>query len=38
MFFRQPHRAVEELGGSTEDVNSRLSKKQRSTIGERFLP
>jgi hypothetical protein len=29
---------MEEIGGNTEDVNSRLSKKLRSVIGERFLP
>jgi hypothetical protein len=29
---------MEEIGGNTEDVNSRLSKKLHSAIGERFLP
>jgi hypothetical protein len=29
---------MEEIGGSTEDVNSRLSKKLRGVIGKRFLP
>jgi hypothetical protein len=29
---------MEEIGGNTEDVNSRLSKKLRDVTGERFLP
>jgi hypothetical protein len=29
---------MEEIGGSTEDVNSRLSKKHHGVIGARFLP
>jgi len=29
---------MEEIGGSTKDVNSRLSKKLHNVIGTRFLP
>jgi hypothetical protein len=29
---------MDELGETTEDVNSRLSKKLHSAIGECFLP